>query len=275
MIPDRTASSKCWSRAQIWLAISRLVSLGRKFYCSGMTRNLKYFGFRTALNSRQRSVLRRLACALLILGSVSGIRAEDLVPLTPKLPAPAFAGTPKDAPEGTDVEAPTGKPRAPLMVPKDVKNLAPGSKVTTSDANATPAAIGKITDGDKEAVDTSIVLLRKGTQYVQFDLGAPSEIFAVLFWHAHDSPKVYRGVVVQVSDDPSFAQDVKTLFNNDKANTSGRGVGTDREYYESNEGKLVDAKGVKARYVRLYSHGSTDSALNEYTEVEIYGRPAK
>jgi hypothetical protein len=217
----------------------------------------------------------RLAVMLLLLGTLATLRAEDLVPLKLKLPAPAFAGTPKDAPEGTDVEQPTGKPRPPLMVPSDVKNLAPGSKITTSDTNATPAALAKITDGDKEAVDTSIVLLRKGTQYVQFDLGTPSEIFAILFWHAHDSPKVYRGVVVQVSDDASFNQDVKTLFNNDKTNKSGQGVGTDREYYESNEGKLIDGKGVKARYVRLYSHGSTDSALNEYTEVEIYGRPAK
>jgi len=27
--------------------------------------------------------------------------------------------------------------------------------------------------------------------------------------------------------------------------------------------------------VRVWSHGSTVSRLNEYTEVEVYGRPAK
>ena len=43
-----------------------------------------------------------------------------------------------------------------------------------------------------------------------------------------------------------FIQNVKTLFNNDQDNTSGLGVGTDREYFETHEGKLINAKGVKA-----------------------------
>jgi hypothetical protein len=47
------------------------------------------------------------------------------------------------------------------------------------------------------------------------------------------------------------------------------------EYSETFEGKTIDARGVKARHVRLYSKGNTDSSLNEYTEVEIYGRPLK
>ena len=51
--------------------------------------------------------------------------------------------------------------------------------------------------------------------------------------------------------------------------------GTDREYFETHEGRLINAKGVKARYLRFYSKGSTESALNEYTEIEVYGRPAK
>jgi hypothetical protein len=68
---------------------------------------------------------------------------------------------------------------------------------------------------------------------------------------------------------------LRTLFNNDLANACHRGAGTNREYFETREGKLIDAKGVKARYLRLYSDGSTDSALNEYTEVEIYARPPR
>jgi len=68
---------------------------------------------------------------------------------------------------------------------------------------------------------------------------------------------------------------VKTIFNNDQDNSSGLGVGTDREFFETHEGKLIDAKGVKAQFIRFYSKGSTESALNEYTEIEVYGRPAK
>jgi hypothetical protein len=201
--------------------------------------------------------------------------ADDLMPLKLKLPAAAFVGTPKDIPTGSNIEKPTGKPRPDLMVPADVKNLAPGSKITCSDANVTPEALAKIVDGNKEANDANVVLVHKGVQYVQFDLGSDQEIFAIVFWHAHDSPKVYHDVIVQVSDDANFKDGVKTLFNNDIENIAHLGAGTDREYFETNEGKLIDAKGAKARYVRLYSKGSTDSALNEYTEVEIYGRPAK
>lgn len=223
--------------------------------------------------------MRRLAGAgVLGLGLAIGatwLQAEDLVPLKPTLPAPTFVGTPKEAPAGlSDVENPSEK-HPPLMIPKDAKNVAPSATITTSDHNAKPDSLTKITDGDKEAKDSSIVLLRKGLQWVQFDLGAPKEIYAIVIWHAHDAPKVYREVVAQVSNDPEFKDNVQTLFNNDKSNTSGLGAGHDRQYYETNEGKTIDAKGAKARYVRLYSHGSTDSALNEYTEVEIYGRPVK
>lgn len=216
-----------------------------------------------------------LAVLALILGGAGRLPAEELVPLKLKLPVPMFVGTPQDVPAGSDAEPLSNKPRPPLMVPPDVTNLAPAGRITCSDTNANAAALAKITDGNKNATDSSILLLRKGTQFVQFDLGGAHELFAIVIWHAHDVSKVYRDVIVQVADDPGFTGNVRTLFNNDKDNSSARGNGTDREYFETHEGKLVDAKGATARCVRLYSRGSTDSALNEYTEVEIYGRPAK
>jgi len=89
---------------------------------------------------------------------------------------------------------------------------------------------------------------------------------------------VYHDVIVQVSDDPEFKTGVQTLFNNDQQNTAGLGLGAEREYFENpltGAGKLIDAKGLPARYIRCYSKGSTDSALNSYIEVEAYGLPAK
>jgi hypothetical protein len=197
------------------------------------------------------------------------------VPLDIKLPAPAFKGTPKDLQVGPNVEPISDKPRAPMMVPPGLKNVAPGSKVTCSDKNVTAENLAKLTDNDKEASDQSIIFIHKGTQWVQMDLGSPQEIFAVLLWHAHNMAKVYHDVIVQVADDADFIENVRTVFNNDQDNTSGLGVGTDREYFETYEGKLINAKGVKARYIRFYSKGSTESALNEYTELEVFGRPAK
>ena len=200
---------------------------------------------------------------------------QDMVPLKIKLPAPAFVGTPSETPVGTTVEKPSGVPRPLLMVPPGVINLAAKKKVTTSDTNQVPENLVKIVDGDKESSEEGVVLLRKGTQWIQIDLGAPSEIYAILIWHAHDTPKVYHGVIAQVADDAEFTQNVRTLFNNDQKNVDGLGEGTNREYFETNEGKLIEGKGVVAQFVRLYSKGSTESRLNEYTEVEVYGRPAK
>jgi hypothetical protein len=207
--------------------------------------------------------------------SESGPAGAELVPLKLKLPAPAFVGTPQNIVAGSDVEPISKQPRPPLMVPSGLTNLAPGSKISCSDTNASASTLAKIADGNKDVSDGSVALVRKGTQYVQFDLGGTNELFAVVVWHAYDAAKVYRDVIVQVADDAGFTQNVRILFNNDKDNSSGRGVGTDREYFESNEGKLIEARGAPARCVRLYSRGSTESALNEYTEVEIYGRPAK
>jgi hypothetical protein len=201
----------------------------------------------------------------------------DLVPLALDLPKAAFVGTPPSGLETNSYTEPydPNKVRPPMMVPPGLQNLARGSRLTCSATNITAETLAKLTDGDKDAYDESVVFLRRGSQYVQMDLGSPCELFAIVIWHAHNVLKVYHDVVVQVADDPDFKQSVHTLFNNDQDNTSGLGIGTDREYFETREGKLIDAKGSNARYLRFYSRGSTNGALNEYTEIEVYGRPDK
>ena len=199
----------------------------------------------------------------------------DTVPLPLKLPKPAFAGTPKDTPPGTTVEKPTGKPRPVPQVPKGTANLALHKKVTSSKAPF-EGSLDLITDGDKEAKDGTAVEIKPGLQWVQIDLGESARLLYVLVWHYHSQPIVFHDVIVQVSNDPNFVEGVTSLFNNDQDNSAGLGIGKDREYFETNEGKLVDAKDTKARYVRLYSRGSTyGDPLNRYTEVEVYGLPAK
>ena len=78
-----------------------------------------------------------------------------------------------------------------------------------------------------------------------------------------------------MSDDPEFKTGVTTLYNNDTDNSSGLGVGTDREYFEMQWGRAVAGKGVKARYVRGYTKGGSLSALNGWQEIEVYALPAK
>ena len=199
----------------------------------------------------------------------------DMAPLPIKLPKAVFAGTPKDRPAGTNMEPPAKTARPVPLAPKGVQNLAFQKKVTSS----SPPFNGDlelITDGDKEAREGRTVTLKPKVQWVQIDLGASRPLSYVLFWHYHMEPVVFHDVIVQVSNDPDFLDGVTTLFNNDVDNSAGLGIGRDREYWETYEGKLVDAKGAKARYVRLYSKGSTyEDPLNRYTEVEVWGLPNK
>ena len=215
-----------------------------------------------------------LAATAAVAMSLSSM-AADLAPLPVQLPEAGYEGTPKDMPPDTTAEKPTGKPRPPFMAPKGVVNVALGKPVTSSDTSPISGDLKQITDGKKQAWDENVVLLRKRTQWVQIDLGGEFEVYAILVWHEHKTPVVYRDVIIQVSDDPEFKTAVQTLFNNDQDNSSGLGVGTDREYFENYEGKLIDGKGTKARYVRCYSKGNTDHALNGYVEIEVFGLPAK
>ena len=70
-----------------------------------------------------------------------------------------------------------------------------------------------------------------------------------------------------------FTENVHTLFNNDIDNSAGLGAGDDMHYIDFNEGKLIDAGGVTARCVRLYSNGSIANEFNHYVEVEVWARP--
>lgn len=200
---------------------------------------------------------------------------EKLVPIELKLPKPAFKGTPTQVPAGTNLEAPRKGPRSPVMAPPGVKNVAADKPVTSSDTSPIIGSMKLVTDGDKEAHEGSYVELGPRLQWVQIDLKDKVAIYALLFWHYHANARVYHDVVVQVADDADFITNVRTLFNNDHDNSSGLGLGSDKEYWETYEGKLIDARGAVARYVRLYSNGSTADDQNHYIEVEVYGQPTK
>jgi hypothetical protein len=215
-----------------------------------------------------------LAVALAVLASTA--RAEDAKsePLVLNLPAHTLKGTPENLPAGPNIEPPPDKAPPPLQVPKGVKNVAAGKTVTSS-APPFLGDLSQITDGKKEAIDDDAVEFKKGTQWVQVDLGETFAIHAVAMWHDHRYVQAIRDVILQVSDDPEFKSGVTTLYNNDVDNSSGLGVGTDREYFELQFGRVVPAKGVKARYVRGYSKGGSLSALNSWQEIEVYALPAK
>ena len=199
-----------------------------------------------------------------------------MVPIDIKLPKPMFVGTPTDT-KVPNLEKPLGKARPPFLAPEGTTNVALGKPISSSDEEPIIGEIEMITDGDKEAADGSYVELGPFVQHVTVDLGAMYEVYAIVTWHYHKQARVYFDMVVQVADDADFITNVKTVFNNDIDNSAGLGVGKDMHYMETNEGKLIDvlAKGIKTRYVRLYSNGNTSNDLNHYIEVEVYGKPVQ
>jgi hypothetical protein len=218
----------------------------------------------------QKLVYSALAVLLLL---VSRATAQDKVPLKTELPKPLFVGTPVPV-KLPNLEPPREGKRPDFMVPAGTTNLAAGKKVTSSDKEPVMGTIDLVTDGDKAGDEGSWVELAPGKQWVQIDLEKPADIYAILVWHYHSQARVYLDVVVQISDDPEFKKDVTTVFNADAQNDLGLGAGKDLAYIESYEGKLIDARGVKGRYVRLYSKGNTTNKLNHYIEVEVFGKPA-
>lgn len=216
-----------------------------------------------------------LALTILTCLGVPRAVAADLAPLPLKLPLPAFRGTPPDLELDEHMEKPSDDPRPPFLAPTGVQNVALKKKVTSSDKSPTTGSLDLTTDGDKESRDDSFVELHRKTQWLQIDLEKAYEIHVIMVWHAHNVAQLYHDVVVQVSHDPDFLEKVVTVYNNDWDNSSGLGLGKDKEYFENHEGRLMPVKGVKGRYVRLYSKGSTYSGLNRYTEVEVWALPAK
>jgi hypothetical protein len=214
------------------------------------------------------SALGLLATAV-FLGAQAPAGKEEL---KLKLPKPMFIGTPTNL-KSPNLEAVTGKSRGPFYVPKGTVLLSGKKKVTSSDMNPVIGELDMITDGEKSGGDGYFVELGPGVQWVQIDLGASYPLAAILTWHYHSQARIYRDVIVQVSDDPAFKTGVTTIFNNDHDNSSKLGQGKDKEYIEVAEGKLFDAKGAKGRYVRLASNGNTTNDLNHYVEVEVYGLP--
>jgi hypothetical protein len=203
--------------------------------------------------------------------------ASELVPLDIKIPKPGVEEFVHMRPvPNLQKNDGYGKPREAFLVPIGTKNVALGKPVSSTDDAPIIGNIEQVTDGKKDY----FAELSSGLQSVTINLLDTYEIYAIVLWHntRHAGPgPVYFDVIVQVSNDRNFIKGVKTLFNNDIDNSAGFGIGKDKHYREICYGKLIDANGIKARYVRLYSNGNNcdEFKLNHYVEVEVYGKAVK
>ncbi|MEE9432292.1 MAG: hypothetical protein V3V16_14685 [Melioribacteraceae bacterium] len=222
------------------------------------------------IKSYNKSILASLLFFFLLISS-QNIFAQKLEPIKIDLPKAMFVGTPTNM-SIEKLEKPLGKPRPPFLAPKGTKNVALGKTVTSTDDMPIIGEVDFITDGDKDADEGYFVELGPFTQHVTIDLEKEHSLYAIIVWHFHKQARVYFDVIVQVADDKEFTKNVRTIFNNDLNNSSKQGKGKDWHYVETAEGKLIDAKGEKARYVRLYSKGNNSNDLNHYIEVAVYGK---
>jgi hypothetical protein len=197
--------------------------------------------------------------------------AGELVPLEIELPEPYFGGPPLDWWSTCFFDQSSSfRDREPYLVPVGTQLLSREKPVTSS---ATPllGSLEQVTDGEKGHTKDCRVELPKGMQWIQLDLEAVSSIYAVVVWHFHEGQSVYFDVIIQISNAPAFLSEVTTIFNNDCIGSAGMGKGTDSQYVERYEGRLVPVSGIEARYVRLYSNGNAWNDRNHYVEVEVFG----
>lgn len=216
----------------------------------------------------------KIYCGTLGLVCMCAVVRAQLAPVPVELPKPGYEGTPANLLTIHNLEKPSVNKRPPFLAPVGVVNLAKGKKVTSTETDPVVGDLTMVTDGDTTQADGNYVELGPGVQSITIDLGAPQELYGVMFWH-YFQPRVYSCIVVQTADDEAFLKNKQTWFNSDTANKDGQGAGTNMLYVESNQGKLVPIKGAKARYVRLYSCGNNENELNHYIEVEVFGLPAK
>lgn len=208
-------------------------------------------------------------------GTASAVPAGDLEEIKLTFPKEMFIGTPvPTALPNLEKPDPT-KVIKTFMAPKGTVNVAKGKKVTSSDTAPIIGDLTLVTDGDADGADGNFVELMPGKQWVQIDLEKPHDISKVAVWHFHKQAQAYIDVLIQLSDDPDFKTGVTTIFNSDHDDSSAMGKGGDPAYIETNHGRVIDAKGTKARYVRLWSNGNTASDMNHYCEVQVFAVPAK
>lgn len=112
----------------------------------------------------------------------------------------------------------------------------------------------------------------KESSYLQVDLGDVYEVSSVNLWRYWDRSREYNGTVVVLSEDEKFDSNYTIVHNSDKENKHGFGNGKENTYPENKDGKSFPApQGTKARYARVYMHGSKSGDTNHVVELEVIG----
>ncbi|MBL7645082.1 MAG: hypothetical protein JNK74_02720 [Candidatus Hydrogenedentes bacterium] len=206
--------------------------------------------------------------------AIQPVHGEEQLPeeaeLQFELPEPFFGGTPLDG-WFPNLEEFTYKERPPFKAPVGTA-IVSRQKPVSSSASPLRGKLEQVVDGKKGYEPENVLELPEGLQWTQVDLQEEFEVYAILLWHNFRGIHIYFDVIGQASNDPEFKKDVTEFYNNDIDNTSHLGAGKDKEYLERNYGRLFDLKGIKARYIRFYGNGNTNTSTNQVVEIEVWGK---
>ncbi|WP_158289582.1 fibronectin type III domain-containing protein [Paenibacillus flagellatus] len=179
---------------------------------------------------------------------------------------------------------------ATFLVPSGSKVYADSTETNVALGQATVSTNGVVTnaaslkllvDGDRQTGGYALIDASTGPKWVQLDLGEPFAITKVNVLNDYNptATRTGRDIIVQLSNDPTFANGVSTIFNNDTDNTAGQGAGTDSAYLEPTDGSgktIALSSPITARYVRSWANGHTRTAdgsiqkVNTPVELEVY-----
>ena len=125
---------------------------------------------------------------------------------------------------------------------------------------------------------------RTDASYLQVDLGAVYQLQSdengsltdvIKMWRYWNGSRTYKGTVIAVAEKADFS-DQTIVYNSDTNNEMGLGAGTDSTYAETSAGKSFSLKtATKARYVRVYMHGSGSGNTNHIVELQVFGKQVK
>ncbi len=171
----------------------------------------------------------------------------------------------------------TGKKRPAFMVVRGLKNLALYKPVSSKEEETVIGDIDQINDGIKKSDEFNYVEFGPSIGWVEIDLKEKYAVHAIVIWHYYRNAVIYNDVIVQVADDAAFSRKVMTLFNNDHDNSAGLGKGRDKAFYSRWWGEIVDArgrdhKGVRARFVRVYTGTGMEEEPPRFVEINVYGK---
>lgn len=172
----------------------------------------------------------------------------------------------------------------PTMPAAEYVNVARDKSVVarwkSDDSNAASNSdrpVGMGVDGVKNTTDNYAEFGandRTDSSYLQVDLGDVYDVAQINLVRYFGDGRTYPNTTIVMSEDDSFDTKDAVVYNSDADNMNGFGKGEDTAYPETDKGRSFDAKGAKARYVRVYMSGQhkENKNTNHIVELEVMVR---